>query len=153
MNVPWTAATPLRTTLVTSAISSSSTSGRLSSLGGWNYQGCYTDVPDKRTLTFQEADNAAQTIEGCISDCSGQNYAIAGLEFGVQCFCSQQLHNGVVPQPDSDCDTACGGNAGEMCGGPNFVSVYSVNPPEILPLAVPQSTGLPGTWVYQGCIE
>lgn len=151
MNPTWTSALP--STLVTSATSSSSTSGSLPALDGWNYQGCYADVPDKRTMTFQENDNAAQTIEGCISDCGRQGYAIAGLEFGVQCFCSQQLHNGVTPQLDSNCNTKCGGNAGEMCGGPNFMSVYSVDPPEVLPLAVPQSTGLPGNWTYRGCIE
>jgi hypothetical protein len=46
----------------------------------------------------------------------------------------------------------CGGNSAEICGAGNRMSVYSNQTLTVYPPAIPQTTGLPGSWVYQGCL-
>lgn len=45
---------------------------------------------------------------------------------------------------------ACTGNANEICGGPNLVSVYSDGPIQIY--QPPQAQNMTGQWQYQGCL-
>jgi len=41
----------------------------------------------------------------------------------------------------------------EACGGPNRLSVYSSVPIIALPVPSAMTTGLPGSWVYKGCLR
>ena len=41
----------------------------------------------------------------------------------------------------------------EACGGPNRLSVYSSGPITVIPVPTPQTTNLPGSWVYKGCLR
>jgi hypothetical protein len=47
---------------------------------------------------------------------------------------------------------ACAGNAAEMCGAGNRMSVYSNQTLQTFAPAVAQKTDLPGSWTYKGCI-
>lgn len=54
--------------------------------------------------------------------------------------------------PETDCNTACGGNAKETCGGGNRMSIYSNQTTlKITPVPKVQTTGL-GFWNYTGCL-
>lgn len=50
---------------------------------------------------------------------------------------------------------ACAGNANELCGAGNRLSVYSNSTADITVYAVPstQTTGLPTNWQYAGCLR
>ncbi|EKM51417.1 uncharacterized protein PHACADRAFT_263528, partial [Phanerochaete carnosa HHB-10118-sp] len=121
---------------------------------GWNYSACYVDNAFGRIFTTEIPDNQNLTVETCVSTCNGQNFTLAGMEFAVQCFCGDELINGAVTAPDSDCNMGCGGNATEACGGPNRLSVYtSTGNVTALPIPVAQNTSLPGNWTFQGCIQ
>ncbi len=76
-----------------------------------------------------------------------------GMEYGVQCFCDNFARNYPSTLPDSKCSMACGGNTGEHCGAGNVISVYSNG--TITDYADPtiQTTGVPGSWKYQGCLS
>ncbi len=99
----------------------------------WVYKGCYTDNVNARTLSqllpFQQPNNANLTVQSCISLCYQHGYSIAGLKFQNQCFCDDAIYNGGTPAPSqSDCNLPCPGNATEVCGGTNRISIYSYEP-------------------------
>ncbi|MCJ1398945.1 hypothetical protein MMC11_002146 [Xylographa trunciseda] len=120
---------------------------------GWSYQGCYVDGTNGRIIANQEPDSQTNTIEVCVSTCVGLGYSVAGLEYGVQCFCGNNIVNGGALAPeDTDCNVACAGNSKETCGGGNRMSIYSHGPVQVLQPPSVQKTGLPGSWTYSGCI-
>jgi hypothetical protein len=99
------------------------------------------------------ADTAAMTIESCIATCVAAGYSVAGLQYSAQCFCDNQLQNAAtLAATDGTCAMKCSGSTTEICGGPNLDSVYSNIDIVVLQPATSQTTGLPGNWVYKGCL-
>ncbi|KAF8534900.1 putative glyoxal oxidase precursor [Trichophaea hybrida] len=134
-----------------SSVSASATTSTLPS--GWKYSGCYVDGTNGRILATQQPDNAALTIESCISACVGLGYTVAGMEYSTQCFCDNFMRNGgSLASADTDCGMACGGNSAEKCGGPNRMSVYANGTLQVYQPPRAQNTSLPGNWKYQGCL-
>ena len=94
---------------------------------GWMYKGCYTD--NVKALRWQQPNNPNLTVQSCISLCYQLGYSIAGLEFQNQCFCGNAIYNGNhLASSESDCNLPCTGNATEVCGGDNRISIYSYEP-------------------------
>ncbi|QIW95400.1 hypothetical protein AMS68_000918 [Peltaster fructicola] len=117
----------------------------------FTYQGCFTDNSQQgRTLANQQPDNKAMTVESCVSTCNSLGYSIAGMEYGVQCFCDNFIrYSPSNVTASGDCSVKCGGNSGEYCGAGSRLSIYSngtmVNytPPTILQNVT--------QWQYKGC--
>jgi WSC domain len=124
-------------------------------IGNFAYQGCYIDGANGRILNHQQPDNQNLTPENCVALCAANQYTIAGVEYGVQCFCDTAIYNGGTLDPNQgDCTTPCSGNANEMCGGPNGrMNLYSVGTPQVYVPPSIQKTGLPTNWTYSGCLE
>ncbi|KAK3681016.1 WSC domain-containing protein [Podospora appendiculata] len=102
---------------------------------GQTYYGCYTEGETSRALTGASyADFSNMTVELCASLCSP--YPIWGLEYTGECYCGDALTQGSFPAFASDCAMVCAGDAGEVCGGPNRLSLYgtSATPPTITPV-------------------
>jgi hypothetical protein len=119
---------------------------------GWSYAGCYVDGAQGRIFSTQEPDSSSNTIESCIATCSSLGYTIAGLEYSSQCFCDNFIRNaGALAASDSACAMTCSGNSGEICGGPDLLSVYSIGTPEFAIVPTVKKTDLPSTWAYSGC--
>lgn len=97
------------------------------------------------------------TTESCVASCIANGFSIAGAEYGDQCYCGNQIIEGGTQDTGNPtgCNMACGGNAGEICGGPNRMSIYSNYTGSMPVLAPPvtQTTGLPGNWEYVGCLR
>ncbi len=138
-----------------SSATSTSTSSTATSLpSGWSYQGCYIDNANGRIFNNQQPDNAALTVESCVNKCLGLGYSVAGLEYSVQCFCDNFVRNGgQLASTNSQCAMTCGGNSGEICGGPNLLSVYSNGSLQVYQPPTAQKTNLPGSWSYAGCLS
>jgi hypothetical protein len=121
---------------------------------GWTYKGCWVDQEYGRILIASEPDSSTLTIESCVATCSGLGYSVAGMEYYTQCYCGDAIINrGVLTTAQTDCNTACGGNSAEMCGGGNRMSIYSNQTTlYIQPVPAVQSSSLPGNWEYQGCL-
>ncbi|KAJ7310745.1 copper radical oxidase [Mycena albidolilacea] len=134
-----------------------------------------SDNAHGRIVANQEPDNTQLTIDSCVSTCSGQSFTVAAAEFGVSIgfyylrshtdflVCGTELIAGATTAPESECNMGCAGNATlqfgthhisvEKCGAGNRMSVYSTaTNVTILPVPVPQNSGLPGSWSYQGCL-
>ncbi|OCK86428.1 WSC-domain-containing protein [Lepidopterella palustris CBS 459.81] len=121
---------------------------------GWTSSGCYIDNAYGRILSVQQPNSDTLTIESCIATCSGLGYTIAGLEYSTQCFCGNSIIAGGLPaSAASDCAMPCSGNSAEICGGPARMSIYAAGAVTTAPVPVVQTTGLPGTWSYSGCVS
>lgn len=60
----------------------------------------------------------------CQTLCSRLGYSLAGTEYAGECFCGNRL-NALAQQISDDlCNMACTGDASQVCGGPNAVSLY-----------------------------
>ncbi|KAJ7448964.1 WSC domain-containing protein [Mycena latifolia] len=101
-------------------------------VGPWTYQGCFIDG-SFRQLQHQQFVTGGMTVEACTSACKTAGFALAGLEFGGECWCDSFLH-GTEKFADSQCaQMACSGNSAETCGGPGRLQIYldtSAAPPD-----------------------
>ena len=114
------------TTSTTSSTSTSSSSTPSATAPALQYRGCYSDPSWGRVLPTRISSLANQTVEQCTSQCLGAGYTIAGLEYGVECWCGNIMATqGVKQANDAPCSMACGGNANEMCGSSYTLSIYS----------------------------
>ncbi|KJZ78920.1 hypothetical protein HIM_01693 [Hirsutella minnesotensis 3608] len=93
-------------------------------VAGFQHAGCFKDTNERALRGVIRANLDTMTNEKCVSHCKTAGYALAGTEYGGQCYCgnelvgSQQLDHG-------KCDMPCEGNSKEMCGGSWALSVYS----------------------------
>jgi hypothetical protein len=117
---------------------------------GWSAQGCWIDNVNGRILSRQAPDNQELTVESCVDTCAALGFSISGLEYHTQCFCGNQIGNGgTKATSESECNTPCGGNPSQDCGGPNRMSIFSIGEPKIV--GPPAPVKAVGDWVYQGC--
>lgn len=80
--------------------------GPPSSVGSWNYVGCYSDTIASRTLSSGNVGIAkTNSLENCAASCGGYSYF--GAEYGTECFCGNAILNGAVLEPDSQCSMIC----------------------------------------------
>ena len=56
------------------------------------------------------------TIEMCTKQCYIKNYKYAGLQYGYQCFCSNDEVRRYSIKPETDCKAICYGDSNEICG-------------------------------------
>lgn len=121
---------------------------------GWINDGCWLDGYNGRILQNQLADSQANTVQVCVNACANAGYTIAGVEYGVQCFCGNALYNGAaVATNQGDCSTVCPGNSAEVCGAGNRMNLYSLGTPQVYQPPAAQTTGLPANWKYMGCLQ
>jgi len=118
---------------------------------GWKYDGCWVDNVDGRIMRYEQPDNDELTVESCISACIGLDYTVAGIEYGVQCFCDSMIVNGgALAANQGDCNMACPGNANEMCGSGNRMDVFNTGTLTAIGVPVEQTGNISG-WTYKGC--
>ncbi|KAK6418200.1 hypothetical protein LTR95_017230, partial [Oleoguttula sp. CCFEE 5521] len=114
---------------------------------GWSFLSCYTDSSAARTLGTGMSLNGATTVASCTAACGRAGYAMAGLEYGSECYCDAMIRNS--PEvATSGCDMLCAGNATEYCGGSNRIDVYSLNAATTPPT---NPAAPPAGWKALGC--
>ncbi|KAK2590697.1 hypothetical protein QQS21_011621 [Conoideocrella luteorostrata] len=119
---------------------------------GWAAYGCWVDGVSGRILNKQLPDDPKLTLASCSKACSDAGYTIAGAEYSTQCFCGNKIVNGgVKAKSDTECNTACGGDPQEKCGGGGRMSIMSLGEPQVL--APPAVVPTVGDWQYQGCYQ
>lgn len=90
----------------------------------WTYHGCYQDSVGKRTLSYHSnRDYSIQTVETCTSWCAARSYNYCGVEYGSECYGDYSLSEDSRAS-ESDCSMPCAGNATQVCGNGNRLSVY-----------------------------
>ncbi|KAE9379342.1 WSC-domain-containing protein [Stipitochalara longipes BDJ] len=131
----------------TSTSTSTQTSTKSSSTSTWSYAGCANDTTTNRALNgLFITGSSTMTVESCQAYCISNNYPVAGLEYGQECWCGISLfRNSVLGQ--TGCNAPCTGNSSETCGGTNRLSVYTYNKP-YTPAVVPAAVG---AYNLKGC--
>jgi beta-D-xylosidase 4 len=91
-----------------------------------NYDGCYVDKEDRRTLsrlsTTLRTNNSPQA---CADICGRAGYSLAGVEYGYECYCGDRISNEKAPSEGS-CSTKCPGDSSETCGGSYLINIWNV---------------------------
>ncbi|KAL9580059.1 MAG: hypothetical protein Q9212_004716 [Teloschistes hypoglaucus] len=78
-----------------------------------------------RTLPRLALASDTMTVELCLSTC--YNYKYAGLEYGRECWCADAISTGAVQAGEKECNKKCAGDAGEICGAGNRLTLYTRN--------------------------
>ncbi|KIM95067.1 hypothetical protein OIDMADRAFT_149202 [Oidiodendron maius Zn] len=87
------------------------------------YAGCFSDPSSPRGLLYDSGlPTQNMTVEICVAFCKGNEYKYAGLEYYGECFCGASVNG--VQLPESSCSYPCTGNASEICGGNDIISIY-----------------------------
>ncbi|KAF9477667.1 WSC-domain-containing protein [Pholiota conissans] len=95
-------------------------------VGSFQYKGCFEDgvlgnAP--RTLSHWLTINSGVTAESCTTGCKAAGYALAGVEYGQECWCDSYMEI-VTLAPDSECNMPCQADGTEICGAGNRLVVY-----------------------------
>lgn len=113
---------------------------------GYVAKACVQEV-EGRSLRGAAFRHSSMTFDMCTSYCGNRGFAMAGVEYGTECYCGNQFSGGASLNLISDqCYMPCGGDSSQICGGPNALFVM-INPnPNVV------SNGLPTGWSAKGCI-
>ncbi len=87
------------------------------------------------------------TIESCQAFCTTNDYALSGVEYASQCFCSNSIAEGSTGG-QSGCDMACTGEASEACGGSSRLNIFN-NTAYVYPVTPLEVQG----YAYVGCFD
>jgi hypothetical protein len=102
------------------------TDSTLPDIGGFKYAGCFKDGRD-RALAGEVRPNLGRISNTkCIAHCKSKGFALAGTEYGGQCYCGNSL-SGSELIDESSCSKPCEGASSEICGGGWALSVYSAD--------------------------
>jgi hypothetical protein len=89
------------------------------------YVGCRTEGNGKRALSGASvADGTSMTSAACGRFCLNRGFLVFGTEYSSECYCGNALEPSSAVAPAGECGMKCSGDATEMCGGPNRLSVY-----------------------------
>ncbi|OBT82398.1 hypothetical protein VE02_09582 [Pseudogymnoascus sp. 03VT05] len=97
----------------------------------WVPIGCYTDVATARSLSkalYNDATRWSMTTRLCQATCSQADYTLAGIEYGGQCYCDNQVRNAghLATDAVSLCNMPCSGDSTQTCGGPDRLTMYKL---------------------------
>lgn len=82
---------------------------------------------DQRALSEAVLGDNGMTPDMCTSFCSQQNYKIAGIENGHECWCGNTIQNNQgIKVDDGECSTPCKGDQTlSQCGGAWRISLFT----------------------------
>lgn len=93
---------------------------------GPQYVGCFEDeVPGVGRAMYWIAESAIMTVESCRNLALSNGNKFYGLQFGKQCFGSNDPVKAVAPGPSKDCNVGCAGTDLQTCGGVYVNSLYA----------------------------
>lgn len=111
-------------------------------VGDWSSLGCWTDHGIfNRTLSTIMPTAGGQpemTVAHCTSACQGAGFTLAGVEYGLECYCGNKTTNLGEPTTEG-CNMGCNGNKTELCGGFDRLNLYGYQ------------NAQPNGWTYKGC--
>ncbi|CAC9890647.1 unnamed protein product, partial [Aureobasidium pullulans] len=116
--------------------------------GNMTFAGCYTDS-GTRTLNTMIYESSSNTIDMCTAACVNAGYSVAGMEYGTQCWCDNQIGPDAQKVLDLGCSQACAGNSSQTCGQSNRLSLYSNGAPS--QRQAPSNPEVVGNYYFSGC--
>ncbi|KAG9944983.1 WSC domain-containing protein, partial [Aureobasidium melanogenum] len=89
--------------------------------GSYSFYSCYKDSP--RALSVS-ASSDSMSVDACQKLAAAGGYTWFGTEYGRECWMGNSLATGTANATASDCNMACSGMPGQLCGGPSRLSLY-----------------------------
>lgn len=89
--------------------------------------GCF-DEAGPRVLDQRFLAPTLNTPELCFLTCTQAGYAYAGLEYGQECWCGDEITEGSNPASAGACGAACPGDGSKTCGGSGAIDVFRAVP-------------------------
>ncbi|KAF9051931.1 WSC domain-containing protein [Panaeolus papilionaceus] len=90
--------------------------------GTWSYKACYWEM-GVHLLTYRYGLFEVNSVESCTALCQSKGYALAGLQYGSECWCDSYLPYG-LQAPEADCNMPCPGDPLQLCGGSMRMQMY-----------------------------
>jgi hypothetical protein len=116
-------------------------------INSWAYLGCANETNPRALNSASYSNTTGMTVESCQAFCNKNNYGLAGVENGHECYCGNALQQ-YSAVGYTGCNMLCSGSQYEYCGGPSRLNVFSLTtfvPPSIVQVA--------NNYVYQGCFH
>ena len=89
-----------------------------------NYLGCFQDARQPRHLNGSNTRLMdTMTPYDCVTFCHEKGYALAGLEFGFECYCGDSIED-QMRISEGRCNMTCPGDSSKSCGGSLALNVY-----------------------------
>lgn len=86
--------------------------------------GCFQDEKKQRLLSGHLFKQANNTPERCTNLCLQSGYPLAGLQYGMECFCGDTYPSAKLILSQADCDIPCSGDESIRCGGYYKMDIY-----------------------------
>uniref|UniRef100_A0A182Y7V1 protein xylosyltransferase n=1 Tax=Anopheles stephensi TaxID=30069 RepID=A0A182Y7V1_ANOST len=87
--------------------------------------GCFRDEKNFRLLSgYYSTFKTNNSPEKCIRLCLQSGYPFAGVQYGYECFCGDEVPKASAKLPDSSCNVKCPGDPKQACGGYFTINVY-----------------------------
>jgi hypothetical protein len=101
----------------------------------WSAVGCIAEAVNGRALEGYSFSAPNMTRGMCAAECGRRGFPLSGSQFGIECYCDFTLKHGATNTSLSaeKCNTKCGGNIYENCGGSRTLNVYAN--PLLVPVA------------------
>lgn len=95
-------------------------------ISSYTYLGC-ANATSPLALNALTKTSTTMDTQTCQSYCTQNNYGLSGVQNGNTCYCGNGLQSfsAVQPEPNSKCNVPCAGNATEICGAANYLSVWN----------------------------
>ncbi|KAI1438727.1 heme peroxidase [Xylaria sp. CBS 124048] len=90
----------------------------------YSWYGCQTETIGIRALASKTLVQGNMSLDVCATFCLGSTYF--GTEYGDECYCGDELGEGSMAAPSTECSMACSGNGTQLCGAGNRLSVYKL---------------------------
>ena len=91
-----------------------------------NYIGCFQDNREVRVLNGTSTQNPnIMTPYHCVTYCHEFGYAYAGVQWGKECFCGNELQMD-FRVPEHRCNFNCPGDKSKKCGGSLALGIFEV---------------------------
>lgn len=106
--------------------------------------GCYDDDGTARLLSGYSAIlKSSNSPQNCISICLQNGHLYAGVQFGSECFCGNDVPPAAVRKPDPSCNMKCAGDPKQPCGGYYKMNVYQTGLSKFQPQSALEDEGNP----------
>ncbi|KAI4717875.1 WSC-domain-containing protein [Aureobasidium sp. EXF-10727] len=93
----------------------------LNTTGAYSYYACVKDNPRALSVT---AASDTMSVDACQKLATAGGYLWFGTEYGRECWMGNTLAAGAANATASDCNMACSGMPGQLCGGGSRLSLY-----------------------------
>ncbi|KAI9634696.1 carbohydrate-binding WSC, partial [Dioszegia hungarica] len=95
-------------------------------VNGFKYQGCFFDQQSPRTLAAKFVSSSNVTPLTCVKYCQSFNYDLAGVEYGVECYCDNVIGPAGKALDPAKCTVyACTNDITKNCGGDWAMALYA----------------------------